>query len=254
MSAAGGGVLVRKVSQTKRARVAPKRRSMYLGLRSNVPTLRVPRSLRNPETIYPFKRTTQLVVQLDTTNGFVSGATTGGGLGFGFTLTNLLFQINSVKLSTSVPQSAEFTNLFDQFRISMVDIKMVWSCNLVNASAAGLFAPQLLCVVDNDDYDSPLSNQEMFQRPDHWVVQMGANGNTNNVRHIRIRKPRIAQSAYQAGATSSYAITSPFVNAAYPNTEFYGAKLWFDRPVGSATNIGYLTFYVDYYLEFKGVR
>jgi len=221
----------------------------------NVPTNRVPRSVVSNSSIYPFKRSLRILLNCQGSTGFeLTGGGSGYGMGFTFCLDQIIVNINAVNTSVAVPNSAEFTNLFDQWRIHHVDVKYVISNNTSAVANTTLFLPTFLIVNDNDDGTAPAGLNEMLQRPDHQIMQMGLNGNTNNVRRKRV-VPQVAAGAFQAGLTSAYTVgRRDFINASYPATQCYGQKVYWDTPLQTASSMGLLFVYFDIFYEFKGVR
>lgn len=221
----------------------------------NVPTNRIPRSVVSGNSIYPFKRTVRFQVNCQGSEGF---QLTGGGIGYGmgitFCLDQIILNINLTNTSVAVPNSQEFINLFDQWRIHHADVKYVLSNNTSAVANTTLFLPTFVICNDEDDGTAPAGLNEMLQRPDHQLWQMGLNGNTNNVRKKRCY-PQVAAGAFQAGLTSAYTVgRRDFINCSYPATQCYGQKIYWDTPIQTNQSMGLLVVYVDLYYEFKGVR
>lgn len=241
----------RKAAGGGRGKVVKSAKSLLRG----VPTNRVPRSVVSGNSIYPFKRSVRFQVNCQASEGF---QLTGGGIGYGmgvtFCLDQIIVNINLTNASIAVPNSQEFTNLFDQWRIHHVDMKYVISNNTSAVANTTLFLPTFLVVNDSDDGTAPAGTNEMLQRPDHQIWQMGLNGNTNNVRTKKCY-PQVAAGAFQAGLTSAYTIgRRDFINCSYPATQCYGQKIYWDTPIQTNSSMGLLVVYCDIFYEFKGVR
>lgn len=243
-----------KKRSVKRRRTGAAKAAGGGGKMRNVPTMRVPSSLRSLSTVYPFKRSATFQCNMNPSSGFEVSA--GGGVGYAISMSFALssFNVNCGLINQSRPliNSTEFTTLFDQWRIAKVEIKYVVSNSTSAVANTTTFLPTILVANDTND-GGLLSVSDMMQRPDHKVIQMGANGNTNNIRKFTC-KPVVAMAAFQGGLTSGYAQGRPFVNSLYPDVLWFAHKLCWDNVGTANTSIGVMTFYIDVFYEFRGVK
>jgi len=139
---------------------------------------------------------------------------------------------------------AEFTALFDQYRIVEIGVHATPGMNTETLAAGGSgFNAQLLTYVDFDDASPPASQGEMLQRQNlqSWMWSKPFS--------FRYR-PRVATAAY-SGAFTSYANSSPWLDVASPAVQYYGWKLGITPGVGQIYAVNFLTYAV---VEFRSVR
>jgi len=216
--------------------------------------MRIPRSLSSSSTVYPFKRTVSGILTLNPSTGFGSGANFSYGLGFSSTLNQLVMRVGAATVNLGVPSSTDFQNLFDQWRVAKVVLKFAYSNNVSTSASGTTFLPMIMYAPDHDDDVAPSSETELLQRPEHKLVQLGSNGNTNNIREFTVY-PNIAVAAYQ-GTLTAFADASrkTWCDIAYPDIRYYGQKLWWSVERSTNVDIGSFHIFADIYYEFRGVR
>jgi len=158
--------------------------------------------------------------------------------------------------SYSVPNSSEFTALFDQYRIATATVKLVYSNNVSTTAAATTFLPLLYVCEDRDDGNPPTSLGELLQRPETRLWQMGTNGNTSNIRTYKV-KPTAVTQLYSGGtAFAAYGDMPPktWIDTNFPSANLYGFKVWWDTDRLASLDMGNLDIIVDLVYEFRGVR
>lgn len=140
-----------------------------------------------------------------------------------------------------VPQSGEFTALYDQFQIKAIKIQLIPRFTEVpNSSTQG----NMWSVLDQDDATPPPNIDTVLQYQNVKRTQM-------NKIHTRYFKPRVAREVFSSGITSTYSpAKNTWIDVAAPGTEHYAIKFWFDS---RATNVIY-DVQTTYYLAFKNVR
>jgi hypothetical protein len=140
---------------------------------------------------------------------------------------------------SSLPDSTEFTSLFDNYRIYAVKLNFM---PLFTDTSATVAYPPIITAIDYDDattttlaqleeYDSSLRSYtgQFFQR---------------------VLKPRIAVAGY-GGAFTQFAQLRPWVDCASPGVIWYGLK--FALPIsGAANNVWNVN--ADYFVQFKQTR
>lgn len=244
------GRMGRSLKRTYHTREASRSRSRFSKRRKSS----IGRLLSNPTAIYQFKRTGAFSAKLLNSNyGFTVGGTRAHGLSIMFALNGSVIS-NGTTETIAIPNYAEFTALFDQFRIDRIKLRLVFSNNTSTTASTGTNMPSILVTEDWDDATVPTSTNELMQRPEHKFHNFG-NAKTGNVFEMWI-KPRVAVAAYQASAFSAF--TTPekgtWVNCAYPATQHYGVKIYHDATNNSDVDIGIMQIYCEYYLSFRGVQ
>jgi len=152
------------------------------------------------------------------------------------------------------PNSAEYTALFDSYRIAGIEMKMVYSGNSVTANQINNALPNIMMANDYDD--SNLTQTAALSQYDSMrVMQFGsAQSHTWKVR------PRLQASVETTGG-SILALTPPrgaWLDTAAPDVKYFGVKgiadIQTDLSTGTLTPMGFITFYVKAKLQFKNTR
>jgi hypothetical protein len=174
---------------------------------------------RNTQNVYKFRRYN--------TPFSISKGTADGGEAHGFFLSD-------------VAASTEFTSLFDEWRISAINVSWFLS---------GQQLPGTPCMMyvypDYDDVTPPATLLIALQVQGMKVVTLTA---ANPVHRMRI-KPRSA--IVTAGATIS---NSGWHDVASPSDVWYGVKWWMSNYNSTAYPGTYITCMFEYELEFRSVR
>lgn len=157
------------------------------------------------------------------------------------------------KLS-DLPNSAEFTALFDAYRIRGVKLEFVpvYNSHEINEGPAAtpfdrLGLPLMTYARDYDDATSPANENTLLQYAANHRI------NLTNKKSIYIRNPRVATTVYQSGLTAAYseAKKNVWIDCANPDVPHYGLKYFV--PTENLSKILYVRVYATYYLEFKRV-
>jgi hypothetical protein len=161
---------------------------------------------------------------------------------------------------TDVPNYAEYTALFDQFRIKTVVIK--WSPKQTTGvlMAYDSTNPVGQTIIPNvwgaPDYDDDAAvNVEALKQYSHakwWPITKP---------HTEVVHPRVTTDVFQ-GVTTAYAAANKpvWIDCAYPDTVFYGFKTAIEldstTPVMDEADVPHFFTQreVLYYLEFKNTR
>lgn len=191
------------------------------------------------------------VVGMDLKNGFnVNGVTTGlFNMQFNFTLSGVNVLVGGVSSTTlSLPNSSEFTALYDQYRIDWVDCQFIFSNNMSNVTSPSLTLPVVYLAKDYDD--SNLANYpDLQQYATQQTWQLGNEHGRNGIHHVRV-KPNVDVALYQ-GVTTGYARGKPmFIDTASPQVPHYGVKIAYDPIYTPASPVvcGYLTVNFVYHM------
>lgn len=221
----------------KRRNVRRPRRKMY----------RRRRLARSRPTVHYFKR---MVKISDVTASFNS--TTGVSTNISGTY---VFGLDAV------PNSTEFTSLYDQYKIRGVKLSIVPSGNTYMTStvsgATGQYGfGRINSVLDYDDSAPPVSENELLQ---YMTLKQTPGWKT----HTRFIKPKVQFSVANDDAGGTVASAAPrgncWLDCGNPSVDHLGIKLWIPAPVNNpatgntSTSITY-SVYATYYLAFKNVR
>lgn len=203
-------------------RSTKRRRTGALVPRRRVYAPRVPRPLRAPPGVTRIKRSfmSSLICNaIATSNSWATG----------FKLSDL-------------PNHTEFTALFDQYRIRMVEVKFMPVINSSNVNDKQ--NATLITCVDTDDASLPGFASELLQYSNHQVKP------TYQAHYMKIY-PRAALAVYQ-GAFTAYGQAPPmWFDCASPDIQFYGLKTWINN--GSGLEVRYNLLF-SYHIELRKVR
>jgi len=141
---------------------------------------------------------------------------------------------------SSLPDSSEFTTLFDQYRIVQVALTFF-------PLTTGPYASPLITVIDYDDSTTPTSIVQLLEYPTSEMTQAGS-------LVTRTFNPRAATAVY-SGAFTSFAQTMPgqWMDVASPSVQYYGLKWGMPATTGGTTTPVY-TIYARYILQCRNVR
>lgn len=169
-------------------------------------------------------------------------------LGIGFSLADL-------------QNSAEFTALYDAYRLDYVKLKFLpcWS-NSISITGAPHMQPSLMlhyCIDkdDNQSFNAANSGIESMREYDSYKIK----NNVMGLKYFQIGlKPRVAMTVYNTGLTAAYAepTRAIFLNANNDTVPHYGVKMIFESYNGaSATSVEWkLRVSATYYFTMKDVR
>jgi len=141
---------------------------------------------------------------------------------------------------SDLPNPADFTALFDQYRFQQVRVKFI------PASAQGnqtFHLPPLLTVIDYDDANVPTSLDQLRQ---YSTLNLSPTG---TVTHIRTIMPRLAVNVFGAGVFGNFSQARLWCDSASPGISWYGLKYGLDFD-GTLTDT---VFYIEceYVISFR---
>ena len=168
---------------------------------------------------------------------------------------NTLQSIGASFRLSDLPQSASFTALFDQYRITKVRVDFIPMSNssIVQGSAGTAIvgnAGVIATVIDYDDNNNGLTFAQL-QEYESFKITPAISRRTHSVTLV----PRVAMAAFGVGAFTSYAVgpKGQWVDVASPAIEHYGMKVYVDPyAVAVAAQTWQIMLYYD--IEFKFVR
>lgn len=187
--------------------------------------------------VHLFKRTCNL--------GIVTSSVTGG-------IPSPIAQAYAFNLN-QLPNVSEFTNLFDQYKITGAKLSFVPGASeslyspISGTSTANGFA-RFHSVIDYDDTTTPPSEDAM--------LQYGSLKTTGPMQtHVRYIKPKILHEIYRSAIATGYAPrAADWIDVGTPDVPHYGIKVWCNAPTsGTNTQISY-TVYLTLYFACKNTR
>jgi hypothetical protein len=124
---------------------------------------------------------------------------------------------------SDLPDYAEFTNLFDQYRIVQIALDFEW----VLGPSSGV-QPLYVCF-DQDDAVTPTALTNLLEYDTVSTTVAGANCS-------RVLTPRVATALY-GGAFTQFGNNpaTQWVDAAYPSVQYYGVKVGILAASGNPT-------------------
>ncbi len=146
----------------------------------------------------------------------------------------------------STPNSAELSNLFDQYRIAQVTVRIDWVYNSYPVTSGNAVAPLIYYVADYDDSGSAVLSS-LLQYPGVRTHSFLQDGYTPLVFQV---KPKPLRDIASTGILTSYGpmTTAPWIRTAELSTPHYGMKFCASQfGLGGSVLIGNIsiTCYID---------
>lgn len=172
-----------------------------------------------------------------------------------YAVTDTLANRANIHMLTNIPNSNEFTSLFDQYKIKAVKAKFIFDQNTSSCPntlpTTNQTIPNLITVIDRDD-GTPLSLITDYEQYESLKIQR------LDRPVIRYFKPKLATAVYSGGTFSGYT-QSPnvWVDANSPNVEYYGLKYGINASMEGGTgtkNVGAISIYWTYYIMLRDTR
>jgi len=215
----------------------------------------VPIQMSNART-YSFWRSASLSVTLTEDNGFNA---TSYNLNFGFSLSQVWGYLSGAyALNAAIPNAAEFQNLFDEYKINFVRLKMFFTNNNSSVNSPNTGLPLIHMCNDFDDVTESLTLGNILEKSGVRHFQFDGQ-NHNGINHwVKPVPIQYIQSTAGDGSTASIAAGVPgstWINTAAPNVVHCGIKMIYN-PQGrtSSVDIGSVTFVFDVEFVFKCIR
>lgn len=168
-----------------------------------------------------------------------------------------ILAIGKVFQFSQIPNAAEFSSLFDQYRINCVVAKIVWRSTGIGAIETVVnqqsSAPILFDVIDLDDGNAPANRQEIVEYSKHHVTMFSS---VKRYRTIKIY-PRNSNTVFRTGVTNAYALAQKgiWLDMAYQDIEYYGYKGWIDiQGTGTGMPINYFDIIYTVYFQCRQAR
>lgn len=148
-----------------------------------------------------------------------------------------------------MPNSSEFSNLFDMYKINAIKITFVPTATGADANpnSTQIFMPNLLSVLDYTDAAQPSGINELMQYPNCKRTKLTRT-------HTRYFKPRVLRDVVGQGAATGFESKPwPYVSFGVDVTG-YGIKWGLDQVFNVASGGIGVDRYVTYYFSCKNVR
>jgi len=158
----------------------------------------------------------------------------------------------SLYSSIAIPNVSEFTNLYDQFRITKIRLRFWLSSNYFNTGAVG----QPLLHICND-YNSTLSFtlNDLQQHQDMRTYQLVHGKPVVWDLYPHMRVDVLQDSGILS--SSAYNLKAGWVDTSSPNTQFLGTRIWLNmmgQTQAYAAPYQYVFMEMEYSFEFKNVK
>lgn len=205
----------------RRSRRVRRRRAVW---GSKTRRLAFPRGARVPN-LHHFKRVAQLTAINASSSGNVIGS-----LAFTF---------------SQIPNNAEFTALFDQYRINKIKLQLIpnFTGSDLNPTSSVVALPNIWSVIDYDDNTSPANLNDLLQYPN---VRM-----TRGQRiHTRYWTPAVGTDV--GGVASASQKYKQWIDMSTTSIEHYGFKYFIDQL--NTGPVGTWRVFATFYFSCKGVR
>lgn len=151
---------------------------------------------------------------------------------------------------SQLPNYTEFTNLYNEYKVSRIKVKFMYSANSQDVSTALLSTalPTIYTAVDPNDSTLPTSVSELLQYKSFRARRADKPFSV-------YFKPQFATAAY-SGTFTSYAAQTGWIDTSSPSVKHYGLK-WIVDPMfySTGTNVtGRLQTIITYYIKCRGTK
>lgn len=173
--------------------------------------------------------------------------------GLSFQLGGVIPTLNGVVGSGfSLTNYNEYTLLFDSYRIRKVEVTMFYNSNS-STLGPGTSLPVISMANDYDD-QSATDLSSLQQYDSYRCVQFG-NNSTGKIKHSLM--PKVQSSIQTSGGGTGYGFTpsgNPWIDCNNSTVNYFGIKGNYDNMNINTGSVGFITFYVKYFVEFKNTR
>lgn len=150
---------------------------------------------------------------------------------------------------SNLPDSSDFTNLFDQYRIMAVAVQFVptFTGSDMNPSSSTPYLQPLYTCIDYDDNTSPVDENYMLCKD---TMKMTRGHHT----HRRYFTPAISSETYKTAVTTGYStLRKQWLDCTDSTIPHFGLKYFIEANNITATTLRY-KIYAKLYMQFKGVQ
>lgn len=149
---------------------------------------------------------------------------------------------------SSLPNVAEFSNLFDRYKIMGVKLRVMFLQNSQDVgTSTTLSIPIIHYVYDCDDASSPTSESEMLQKNFLKTRRLDKPFNY-------YLKPKATSEVFASPSSTGYAVSKAmWIDMNSPNIPHFGLKAWISngQATPSSTVIGRFRIYATYYIALR---
>lgn len=158
---------------------------------------------------------------------------TAQGTGYQFSLNNL-------------PNYAEFTALYDSYRIEWVTIWAIPTQTEAPVAALNYYVPTLYTAVDKDDATPPGSLASQLEHGNLRMVTM------DKMKKLAAFKPAVQGELFRSGATRGFnRMDDQWIDCAQPDIPHFGLKIWTEPAM---TGFNGIRLIADVYVSFRDTR
>lgn len=154
--------------------------------------------------------------------------------------------------SVAIPNVSEFTNLYDQFRITKVRLRIWLSQNYFNTGAV---AQPLLHICNDYNSTGSFTLNDIQQHQDMRTYQMVHGKPVVWDLYPHMRVDVLQDSGILS--SSAYNLRAGWVDTTSPNTQFLGTRIWLNmmgQTQAFAVPYQYVFMEMEYSFEFKNVK
>jgi hypothetical protein len=144
---------------------------------------------------------------------------------------------------SSVNNASEFTNLFDKYRITQLELTFMWQ----RGTSDAVQRPILWNYQDWDGSTTPATSGEVMDRGNFHQIMFSE---ANPTRTVVIKRPAALLSTSLGAAAP---VRSPWIDCTLPAQTHYGLYGW-GAFYNSTTASGTINYIVRYTLEFQASR
>lgn len=146
-------------------------------------------------------------------------------------------------LLSGVPNSSEFTALYDCYRIDKVEITFVFD---LGSAATTSYYPRIVFAPDFNDSTPPTTETDVLQYSQARSYQFS---DANRELTISI-VPRVAKTVYRTAVTSAYGwdSTRTWLDTAYPDIPHFGLKFFVNNYNSTSFGGTKLRYYTRYFV------
>jgi len=170
-----------------------------------------------------------------------------------WTLQGMQCFINGGFIQTAVNTNyAEYTVLFDSYRIRKVELTMVYNSNNSQLGAQTSLPVVSMCNDYDDTNYTPLSSIQQYDS--YRLIQFGNNSNNGQVKHRCF--PKISTVVETAGgsAIAGSGGSRTWIDCNNTSVLYCGVKGNYDNMNIQTQSVGFVTIYSKMFVEFKNTR
>jgi len=169
-----------------------------------------------------------------------------------FTLQGTQIYLGATAVSTLNMPYADFTSLFDEYKICSVKMQILTGFNTSTLSATPNF-PVCFIINDYDDVNSLTSTAQALEYQNCRTVSLGKDVHAGGIVHTM--KPKVQIQTYRTALTTGYSAKSDqWIDNDQSDVPHYGVKLWLDPLYGAGTDFGRVEFIWTYRILCRSVR